>query len=167
MRLKPVIIAVVALAALAGCKNSSSPNGTAAKPANNGAAGGGAVEPCSLITTDEATAVLGTPVKAGAPHSSQGTKQCQWDAASGPEGGSVAILVFIGGQKTRWTSTVDLAKQSPKFTDVQGIGDAAYSNGFDLHILKGDDMYQIGVVGPFPDNVARATTVAKEALARV
>ena len=166
MRFKSLIVVVIALAALAGCKDSSSPaTGSGAKPANAGAAG--TVDPCSLITTSEATAVLGTPAKDGAPHSFQNTKQCQWDAAKGPTDGSVAILVYIVGQKSNWASTHDAAKLSPKFSDVQGLGDAAFSNGFDLHILKGDDMYQIGVAGPFQDSVDRATTVAKEALARV
>jgi Protein of unknown function (DUF3558) len=176
MRFKPIVVAVIALAALAGCKDNSSPTtGTAAQPANAGAAaggaanagGGGAVDPCSLITTSEATAVLGKAAKDGAPHSYQNTKQCQWDVASGASyDGSIAILVYIGGQKTQWPSTVSLAKKSPKYSDVQGLGDAAFSNGFDLHILKGDDMYQIGVSGPFQNLLDKATTVARQALAR-
>ena len=167
MRFKPLIVAVIALAALAGCKGNATPaTGTAPNPANAAPAGGGPVDPCSLITTGEATAVLGTQAKDGAPHSYQSTKQCQWDAASGPTDGSVAILVYIGGQKAQWTSTQSLAKKSPKYADVQGIGDAAFTTGFDLHILKGDDMYQIGVAGPFQNALDRAKTVATKALAR-
>jgi hypothetical protein len=176
MRYKALIVAIVALAALVGCSNggstSGSRNGTSANQAagkaagggTNNAAGGGGGNPCSLITKDEASAVLGEQAKDGVGHSSQGTKQCQWDSANG----SVAILVFIGGQKASWTQTHDLAKQTyaAKFSDVSGLGDAAFSNGFDVHILKGDDMYQIGVAGPFQDKVTRAITVAKEALAR-
>jgi hypothetical protein len=172
VKLKPLLVAVIVLSTIAGCQSNSSPTtGTAANPANAGApaaaAGGGTVDPCSLITTSQATTVVGVPMKDGAPHSSQNTKQCEWDAVSGPMDGSVAILVYLGGQKAQWASTRNLASKSSKFSDVQGLGDAAFSNGFDLHILKGDDMYQIGVVGPFQDNVARATTVAKEALAKV
>ena len=165
MKFKPLIVAIVALAALAGCNDSgtSPTTGSAAEPANADAAGaGGTIDPCSLITTSEATAVLGEPAKNGAPHSYQNTKQCQWDSANG----SVAILVYIGGQKASWSSTHDLAKRSPKFSDVQGLGDAAFSNGFDLHILKGDNMFHIGVSGPFQNQLDLATTVAKEALAR-
>ena len=166
MKFKPAVVALVALTALAGCKGNSSPaNGSAAKPADAGAAA--TVDPCALITTSEATTVLGTPAMDGAPHSFQSTKQCEWDAVKGSTDGSVAILVYIGGQKSLWTSTHDQAKRSPKFSDVQGLGDAAFSNGFDLHILKGDNMYQIGVSGPFQDPLDRATTVAKKALARV
>ena len=165
MKFKPLIVFFVALAALAGCKDTSSQaTGTGAKPANAGAAG--SIDPCSLITTSEASAVLGKPAMDGAPHSSKNTKQCQWDAASGPMDGSVAILIYLGGQKSQWASTYDQAKKLPKFTDIQGVGDAAFSNGFDLHVLKGDDMYQIGVEGSFTDTVARATTIAKQALAR-
>ena len=168
MKFKPIVVAIIALAALAGCKDNSSPAiGNAPNPANAApAAGGGTADPCSLITTSEATAVLGKTAKDGAPHSSSNTKQCQWDAADGPTGGSVAILVYIGGQQAKWSTTTTQAKKLPKYSDVQGLGDAAYSNGFDLHILKGDNMYQIGVAGPFSDNVDRATTIAKEALAR-
>jgi uncharacterized protein DUF3558 len=164
MKTRPMIVAVIVLAALLGCsKNSgSSPTtGNPVKPANAGAVGGGGIDPCALITTSDATAVLGEPAKDGAPHSYQSTKQCQWDAANG----SVAILVYLGGQKESWPSIRDQAKRSPKYSDVQGLGDAAFSNGFDLHILKGDDMFQIGVSGPFQDPVDRATTVAKKALA--
>ena len=168
MKFKPMVVAIAAIAALVGCKDNSSPaTGAAPNPSSVGVVGGGGtIDPCSLITTAEATAVLGTPAKDGAPHAYQKTKQCQWDAANGPAGGSVAILVYIGGQKASWSSTQALAKKLPKYSDVQGLGDAAFSNGFDLHILKGDGMYQIGVAGPFHDNVDRATTIAKEALAR-
>jgi hypothetical protein len=165
MRFKALIVAVVALAALAGCSkgNATKPN-TAAPAGAAIPAGGGTVDPCSLLTTDEATTALGKPAKAGAPHSSTGTKQCQWDSADG----SVAILVYLGGQKAKWQQTHDQSKTAypAKFADVSDLGDAAFSNGFDLHILKGDNMYQIGVAGPFQDNLQRATTVAKEALAR-
>jgi hypothetical protein len=156
--------AVVALTALAGCNHGGSKpvTGSAAKPANGGTA---SIDPCSLITTSEATAALGTQAKDGAPHAYQSMKQCEWDAAEGPVAGSVAILVYVGGQKARWPSTLAAAKQSPKFSDVQGLGDAAFTTGFDLHILKGDDMYQIGVAGP-KDPLDRATAVAKQALAR-
>jgi hypothetical protein len=163
MRFKALVVAVVAFAVLAGC--SKAKPDTPVAPAGAAApAGGGPVDPCSLLTTDEATTVLGKPAKAGAPHASQGTKQCQWDSADG----SVAILVYIGGQKSRWQQNHDLAKSAyaAKFSDVSGLGEGAFSNGFDLHVLKGDDMYQIGVSGPLQDNVQRAITVAKEALAR-
>jgi hypothetical protein len=171
MKYKPLIVAIIALAALAGCSKSNASNpatGSAQQPANaagGGGGGGGGVDPCSLITTSEATAALGTAAKDGAPHSSQGTKQCEWDAQSGPTDGSVAILVYIGGQKAHWQTTVDAAKKAPKYSDVPGLGEAAFTTGFDLHILKGDDMYQIGVAGP-PNPLDRATTVAKQALAR-
>jgi hypothetical protein len=165
MRFKALIVAVAALAALAGCSkgNATKPN----TPAPAGAAvpaGAGTVDPCSLLTTDEATTVLGKTANGGAPHSSTGTKQCQWDSADG----SVAILVYLGGQKAIWQQTHDQTKAaySAKFADVPGIGDGAFSNGFDVHVLKGDNMYQIGVSGPFQDNLQRAITVAKEALAR-
>ncbi len=169
MKIKPMVVAVIALATLAGCNGNSSPaTGTAPNPGNVApAAAGGTVDPCSLISTSDATAVLGTPAQDGVPHSSQNTKQCEWDAADGSTGGSVAILVYIGGQKAKWSSTVSQAKQLPKYSDVQGLGDGAFSNGFDLHVLKGDDMYQIGVAGSFQDNVARATTIAREALTKV
>jgi hypothetical protein len=165
MRFKALVVTVVALAALAGCSkgNAAKPNTPAGAP-GAAAPAGGTADPCTLLTTAEATTALGKPAKDGAPHSSQGTKQCQWDSADG----SVAILVYLGGQKARWQQTHDQAKSaySAKFSDVSGVGDGAFSNGFDLHILKGDDMYQIGVSGPFQDHVERAITVAKEALAR-
>src|SRR5215467_2341196 len=143
MRLRFFMLATAVVVALAGCSSHSATNptsGTAAKPAAGAPAGGGGVDPCSLITTAQATSVLGEPAKNGAPHAYMQTKQCQWDSANG----SVAILVYIGGQKASWQSTHDAAKAGPKFQDVSGLGDAAFTNGFDLHILKGDDMYQIG-----------------------
>jgi hypothetical protein len=164
------MVATVVVVALVGCSKGSGTNstgGTAAKPAAGAPSGGtaavGGVDPCSLITTAEASTVLGEQAKDGQPHAYQSTKQCQWDSANG----SIAILVYIGGQKALWQSTYNTSKAAPKFKDVSGLGDAAFTTGFDLHILKGDDMYQIGVAGPFTDNVDRATTVAKEALARV
>jgi hypothetical protein len=168
MRFRPLIVAIVALAALAGCSKtggSTPTNGAAPNPADAApVAGGQSMDVCSLLTTAEATAVLGKPAKDGAAHSYQNTRQCQWDAADGA--GSIAILVYIGGEKDKWQSVHDQSKIYPKFADVPGLGDAAFSNGIDLHVLKGDDMYQIGVLG-IADNVQGAITVAKEALARV
>ncbi|HEY7223463.1 MAG TPA: DUF3558 family protein [Micromonosporaceae bacterium] len=179
MRLKSLIIAIVAMTALglAGCAKDSTTNpttnptanltaGPSGNPSNSGVPGGGgaAPDPCTLLTTDEATAVLGEKAKDGEPHSSTGTKQCEWDAVSGHS--SVAILIWVGGWSSKWQSTHDSSKAAPGFKDVSGLGDAAFSNGIDLHILKGDDMYQIGVLGPFKDLVAKATTVAQKALAR-
>lgn len=164
-----MVLAVVALVALAGCSKSGGTTPTAATSGNagtTGAGGGGsgaAPDPCSLLTTDEASAILGQTAANGAPHSSTGTKQCEWDASAG----SIAILIWIGGWRARWQDNHDTAKTAfpTKFADVSGLGDAAYSNGIDLHILKGDDMYQIGVLGT-SDAVAAATTVAQKALAR-
>lgn len=168
MKSRVLIIAVIALTALSGCSKNSGSSPTNGTPVNQAGAGGGnggaTIDPCSLITTAEANAVLGETAKQSPPHSFQSTKQCQWDSANG----SVAILVYIGGQKAQWPSTHDLAKKSfpSKFSDVSGLGDAAFSNGIDVHILKGDNMFQIGVAGPFQDRVDRAITVSKEALAR-
>jgi hypothetical protein len=171
MKFKLLPVAIVALTGLCGltgltgCSQDSGSNPTSA-PANQAGTSAGAgltVDPCTLITTAQATAALGEQAKDGVAHAYQSTQQCQWDSTNG----SVAILVYVGGQKAKWSSTVDLAKKSPKYSDVSNLGDAAFSNGFDLHILKGDDMYQIGVAGPFQDTVDRAITVAKQALARV
>jgi hypothetical protein len=169
MKSRTLIVAAVVLAALTGCSKNSGSNPTNGTPVNQAGAGGGGgggatIDPCSLLTTDEANAVLGEAAKQSPPHSFQSTKQCQWDSANG----SVAILVYIGGQKANWQSTHDFAKSAypTKFNDVSGLGDAAFSNGIDVHILKGDNMYQIGVLGPFKNQVDRAITVAKEALAR-
>jgi hypothetical protein len=168
MRVKSLILAIAALAALAGCNDtgSNAATGPSAKPAGAGA-GGGSVDPCSLLTTDQATAALGTPAKAGVPNNNGSLKQCQWDAAQGPTSGSIAILVYVGGQKAQWSSTVAAAKAYPKFSEVPGLGDAAFTTGFDVHVLKGDNVYQIGVAGGVGDPLSRATTVAKEALAKV
>jgi len=166
MRGKTFVVAIVALAALAGCskhgdkQTNATGNGAGTNTTNHGST----VDTCSLLTIDEATAALGEQAKAGVPHSSQTTRQCQWDSANG----SVAILVFVGGQRAHWAQTYGQSKQvySTKFSDVPNLGDGAFSNGFDVHVLKGDDMYQIGVAGPFQDHVERAIAVAQEALAR-
>jgi hypothetical protein len=162
------MVATAAVVALAGCSNHSGTNttaGTGAKPAAGAptsAAAAGGVDPCTLITTAQASTVLGEQAKDGQPHSFQSTKQCQWDSANG----SVAILIWVGGKETVWQTSHDAAKAAPKFQDISGLGDAAFTTGFDVHVLKGDDVYQIGVSG-VTNPLGSATTVAKEALAKV
>src|SRR5262245_35511457 len=115
MRFKALAITIIALGALAGCsaKSTPPPNPATVPGTAAAAAKGATIDPCSLITTDEATVVLGELAKNGAPHSFQSTQQCQWDSANG----SVAILVYIGGQKDLWASTHNTAKSTyPKFS---------------------------------------------------
>jgi hypothetical protein len=167
MKIRTLMLATAVLVALVGCSKAAgttpgAPANPAAGAATNGGSAGGGVDPCSLITTAQASTVLGEPAKDGQPHAYLQTKQCEWDSADG----SVAILVYIGGQKAAWQNTLSGAKAAPKYQDVSGLGDAAFTTGFDLHILKGDDMYQIGVSG-VTDPLGSATTVAKEALAKV
>jgi hypothetical protein len=160
-----MMVLTVAFATLTGCSKNSNPSPTA--QTTDGRPGASTrVDACSLLTTAEATAVLGEqsadakPGGGGLPNASQ----CEWNAVSGDA--SIAILIWIGGQKAAWANIVATSKQTLNYADVPGLGDAAFSNGIDLHILKGDNMYQIGVLAS-GDKIAEATAVAQKALARV
>jgi hypothetical protein len=114
-----------------------------------------AVDPCSLLTSDQAAAALGVPeVNAGA-----GANRCIWTPKKYQKGAGVLTVQFEGGN--------DPAKIMGMGTVVTGIGDEAIQtvvgNGAVLHVRKGNTWFVVNVHGvPLEQAKQVEQTVAKE-----
>jgi hypothetical protein len=152
MRTRLIAVAAIVLIAVAGCSKTGS--GTTNTSASD--AVGKSIDVCSLLTTAEASQVLGATSHDGV---AGDARQCHWESASG----SIAILVTTPAQ---WDTAVAVNKTLPTFKELSGLGEAAFSSGYDIHVLKNNTDFHIGVVGT-SDNVQAAITVAQKALAKL
>jgi hypothetical protein len=87
------------------------------------------INPCSLVTKDEAEAALGKPVADGErPDVAQGLI-CQFVGSQGNDVWQLQVLVTQSGSAAAMTSAFASAKQSVAETnpeDVSGVGDEAF-----------------------------------------
>ena len=119
-----------------------------------------AVDPCSLLTTDQAAAVLGVPdVNAGA-----GANRCIWTPKKYKQGAGELTILIEG--------TNDWAKMTGRANAVSGIGDEALQtvigNGAVLHVRKGNTWFVVNVHGVSLDQATQVEqTVAKEIVAKL
>ena len=104
-------------------------------PTTSTAAPVSAVDPCSVITTDQAAGALGAPVDGSTPDTGQGT--CTFTA------GVVTLTIAIQSGMTK--AGFDLLTQSPTAQPIAGIGDQAVltSNPVSIIVLKGTTMFAV------------------------
>ena len=116
-----------------------------------------AVDPCSLLTVEQAAAALGVPdVKAGA-----AANRCIWTPRKYQQGAGLLTVVLEGAN--------DGAKMLGQGTAVHGVGDEAIQtvlgNGAVLHVRKGNTWLVVNVHGvPLDQATQVEQTVAKEIL---
>jgi hypothetical protein len=141
------LAATVALVALTGC--------------GEGGPGGGTAHACDLLTTEEASDVLGVPALDGVEDDDRtiGGSFCQWRADGTPSGeGDPAYSVYIDVAGDRGPSDFEenqgrgdpTASTGVPAAPVDGIGDEAYFYSlFDdlpsLHVRVGEEYLTIGV----------------------
>ena len=182
-----LFVASTALSACGGSDSTSSASGTTttAKAAATPTSGPAATEPskavdvCSLITTEEASAAVGTTVTAhnelgdisGAPH-------CFWSTDTQITESSSTVEIKSDPGAKSFTASKNVAGK-PGFgalDPVSGVGDEAF---FDvdmgpetprLRMKKGQDAYNVlvqsGAMSP-DQRKAAETTLAKQAAARL
>jgi hypothetical protein len=119
-----------------------------------------AVDPCSLLTTEQASAALGVPdVNAGA-----GANRCIWTPKKYAQGADQLTVLLEGAN--------DGAKLLGRGTAVSGIGDEAIQtvvgNGTVLHVRKGNGWFVVSVHGvPLAQATQVEQTVAKEVVGKL
>ena len=119
-----------------------------------------AVDPCSLLTTDQAAAALGVPeVNAGA-----AANRCIWTPKKYKQGAGELTVLIEGAN--------DGAKMTGQGSAVSGIGDeaiqTAVANGAVLHVRKGNTWFVVNVHGvPLDQATQVEQTVAKEIVAKL
>jgi len=134
-----------------------------------------AISACSLLTQEEATAILGEPVEKPTDSATGGTvTNCNWMT---PSFHAVGILVRLASSPTEAeTVRTEAHRQSKSVSgvdpeDVAGLGESAYWAGGrinQLNVFKGNYWLIITAnKGNEGDNLALAKAVAEKALARL
>lgn len=114
-----------------------------------------AVDPCSLLTAEQAATALGVPdVNSGA-----GANRCVWTPKKYARGAGQLTVVLEGAN--------DGAKMLGRGTAVSGVGDEAIQtvvgDGAVLHVRKGNTWFVVNVHGvPLSQATQVEQTVAKE-----
>jgi hypothetical protein len=171
------LVAVVCLTAAACGSTTSSTAGSESSSAATGGGGGQtttssasasasslqAIDPCTLITKAEATAVLG-----GTPTVNADPSECVYDL--GGSGPAKRLAVQVGAQSVDSQSFNGQGATIPgvcligaSSAAVSGIGDAAFEDSTKEHIVarKGNRCYQVFLTPSIPDAlVSTAQTVA-------
>jgi hypothetical protein len=170
----------LAVLALAGCGGSTGsistpPTSThaaapgdaapgAATPTSPPAGNPTAADPCSLITTQEASAALGVAAGTGSGYAGQ----CAYATTSG----SVTIVATQYPDDSTATSSYNATSTAAKagltgFQIVSGMGDHAFLTGTGLvEFSKGSTVVIIQVLGPTPSTDAM-TTLGQAAAGRI
>ena len=119
-----------------------------------------AVDPCSLLTAEQAAAALGVPeVNTGG-----GAKMCNWTPKKYARGAGQLSVVLEGLN--------DSAKMTGLGTPVSGIGDEAIQttvgSGAVLHVRKGTMWFVLNLHGvPLAQAAQVEQTLAKEILGKL
>jgi len=119
-----------------------------------------AVDPCSLLTPQQAAAALGVPDV----NASAGANRCIWTPKKYAQGAGQLTVQFEGAN--------DGAKMTGQGTAVSGVGDEAIQtvvgNGAVLHVRKGNTWFVVNLHGvPLAQATQVEQTVAKEIVGKL
>src|SRR6266496_4231745 len=164
-----IIAALLFLTACAGASQAikSDTNTTSPADAKKNLAKG-VVDPCSLLTKEDAEAVLGTAVKQGKSQGLSTAATCQYlreKAETMAQAGESVTLQFHFGSGSSFDSYVKNAEAAfkTKAQTVTGVGDQAVFNG-DQFIVRYKDDFFIILIGKKMNDAERIE--AAKALAR-
>jgi hypothetical protein len=155
-----VLAAVAATGMLAGCSSSGSPTAATSQPASSAATSAAATSAppsstapststaipgtgaCKYVTTDQASALAGSPVKAGVSRSlTSGPvpfEYCDYIFDPGNAPGVSVAVAKLGSNGAALYAQYRASKQSESdFQDVAGVGDEAFYASGDLNVRKG------------------------------
>ena len=132
------------------------------------------VDPCSLLTKEDAEAALGAPVKKVTPQGLSTAEACQYLRAKADNlaqaAESVTLQVHYGGGKL-FDSYVKDAEQSfdSKSQQVEGVGEKAVYNSDQFIVSNKNDFFiiTIGKRMPAAEKLAAAKTLAQKVVARL
>ena len=172
-----VLLFTIACGAVIPETTTPTPGSPVATPASKGQAAGRAIDPCSVVTKEEAEAAAGFTLDSGqaAPQGALdlGIDGCHYEASAGNV--SVAWhrgpLARAGYDRERQETDGDVQ-------EAPGLGDQAFIvvdwPGIDVHVLRGDLVLSIGISdyrerGLVSDEDRRASimTLARIALGRL
>jgi hypothetical protein len=153
------LIGLAGLLLVTACSSTSSGSGGSSSNPSGKSRGNssgnppGSVDPCSLLTIDQASAIIGEPAKP--PRTSAAGSQCFWESTEGA-GPFIRIQVI---SKALYDGAANTVPRGVTKAPVDGIGDEAFAKdtGQAGHILwfrTGDKYFQVNVFalrGPLKD----------------
>jgi hypothetical protein len=180
----PIAMSTLALAFTA-CGQGASSQGTtdnsggtiartdsSAGTATKSSASSAKIDPCALVTKNEATEFLGVEVKTKSENHDPDL-QCAYESASGPQTYlKVEVMTRNGAQ---WLSNVKRGTEQRHGTvePVSGIGDQSFINtepdsphNVDLTVLKGDILFSLKTLN-VADAGEKLKTLAQNAVGRL
>jgi hypothetical protein len=179
------IVAAGAMGFVAACSsNNSSSNAGNSASSSAAASAGGKIDACKLVSADQAGKILGTKITIRAIDTSaagpDAASMCNY-AGQAIGSGFMLIAAHIGysdaavevaSQKKEAVADVQPTLPKPSFSDIQGLGDAAYlyktPGSFQLHVLAHGDAIVINRnVNASAKAVDQAKQIAKTALSNL
>ena len=124
------------------------------------------IDPCALVTADQAEAVLGAPVGPTQPSEIPPIVSCTYQTNS--ELLYVQLIVYENEAQAR--QGFDLAVDVNDFTEIDGLGEDAYNSQpiFDVSVLRGVYELSIDISAGEPETqLEQATELARTALERL
>jgi hypothetical protein len=170
--------AVTVLAVAAGCSSraptpSPQPTGPASAVATTSPSAPVAPDSCNVITTAQASAALGQPVKP--PRRGKATVEggvaCVFYGPDAPAqvspdipiGDTVRVVLVTGSNARKWFGEY---RGKVKAQPISGLGDQAFYDGYaSISVLKGDEYVRIAV--GIANNLGPEKMLARDALARM
>jgi Protein of unknown function (DUF3558) len=179
------VVFFVALLLLAACGSSGTTNGnSSATPTTTTARGntptttttgsGNGIDACSLVTTDQASKILGGSIHTEPNSVTIGTFQANGCGYKSSQGGAASLSEVSSkdttSAHTMFTQLQQATKASggSKYQDVSGLGDGAFTNGKILYVLKGKTVMVVVVLEKDATTVVDAEKqFAQDALQKV
>ena len=156
----PVVTLIVLAIAAAAC-SSAGPIASASLPASTGNASGqvSTVNPCELVTTDEASSLLGGAAQRTGPTDENQLVVCKWDT------GQANLLVTVGQR----AGLYDPDLTNPGWWPVSGLGDKAFSDESTQTVgfIKGSTVVVLYVPAVQPVDMADLEAMARAAVGRL
>jgi hypothetical protein len=135
----PLVTAALATGLLTACSAGAPAAPAEPTPAPRAAPAAAALDPCTLLHDDEATAILhGAPTRSGPVDRNRGTT-CTWTTASG---NLLAVHVYRGHEF--YAPEI----QAPDARKLPGVGDDAFVDKGVAAAITGENVVFVDAVGP-------------------
>jgi hypothetical protein len=158
-----IAIALLGLAISTAACSSGGPTASAAGslPATgNSSPGAPSVNPCELVTTEEANTLLGGATQRIGPTHMNRLVDCKWDTSQGAN-----LLVTVG----QGAELYDPDLTNPGWRAVSGLGDRAFSDAVTQTVgfIKGSTVVVLYVPAVQPVDIADLEALARAVLGRL
>jgi len=150
------LVALVAVAIASAACSSPSTISSASAPGSTGISSGqgSAVNPCDLVTSDEANALLAGATQRTGPTEQNRLAACKWETGQGAN-----LLVTVG----QGAQLYDPDLSNPGWRPVSGLGDQAFADGVTQTVgfIKGSTVVVLYVPAVQPVEIAALETLAR------